>query len=183
MRICGVDEAGRGPLAGPVSAAAVILPPDFPVHLLNDSKKLTETQRETACKAIFAQAIWSQAWAWPHEIDTMNILKATMLAMQRAVTSLHTVPDMVLVDGNRLPELSIPARAVVKGDASEPAIMAASIVAKVLRDRLMQRYDWLYPEYGYANHKGYPTRLHCKALREYGASPIQRRTFKIPESY
>lgn len=180
MLVCGVDEAGRGPLAGPVSAAAVLLPPDFPVHLLKDSKKLTKTQRETAYKAIVVHAVWAQAWAWPHEIDELNILHATMLAMQRAVQALHITPDYVLVDGNRLPDLPIPSRAVVKGDALVPEIMAASIVAKVCRDRLMIRYDWLYPEYGYAKHKGYPTREHCSALQEHGVSPIQRKTFTIP---
>lgn len=181
MRICGVDEAGRGPLAGPVSAAAVILPPDFPINILNDSKKLSMQKREEIFIEIQRHAIWSQAWAWPHEIDAINILQATMLAMQRAITALPVIPDYVLIDGNRIPDLSLPAKAVVKGDNIEPAIMAASIVAKVCRDRLMLRYDWLYPEYGYAKHKGYPTKQHCRACIDFGPSPIQRKSFKVPQ--
>ncbi len=181
MQICGVDEAGRGPLAGPVSAAAVILPPDFPINILNDSKKLSKQKREDVFIEIQRHAIWSQAWAWPHEIDAINILQATMLAMQRAIAALPIVPDYVLIDGNRIPDLSLPAKAVVKGDTIEPAIMAASIVAKVCRDRLMLRYDWLYPEYGYAKHKGYPTKQHCRACIDFGPSPIQRKSFKVPQ--
>lgn len=180
MLICGVDEAGRGPLAGPVSAAAVILPPEFPVNILNDSKKLSHQKREEAFIEIQRYAIWSQAWAWPHEIDATNILEASMLAMKRAIAALPVIPDYVLVDGVRIPDLPLQTKAIVKGDTIEPAIMAASIVAKVCRDRLMLRYDWLYPEYGYAQHKGYPTKQHCKACIEFGPSPIQRRTFKIP---
>lgn len=180
MRICGVDEAGRGPIAGPVSAAAVILPPDFPISILKDSKKLSESQREKAFVEIQRYAMWSQAWAWPHEIDEINILQASLLAMKRAIYTLPVVPDYVLIDGNKIPNLSIPARAIVKGDTIEPTIMAASIVAKVCRDRLMLRYDWLYPEYGYAKHKGYPTKQHCRACIDCGPSPIQRTTFTIP---
>ena len=180
--ICGVDEAGRGPLAGPVSAAAVILPADFPLELLNDSKKLSEKKRWTAYCAIVSKAIWAQAWAWPHEIDEINILRASLTAMQRAVAALVVRPGLVLVDGNRAPEFDVPVKTIIRGDSLEPSIMAASIVAKVSRDRLMERYDWLYPEYGYAKHKGYPTKAHCAACRELGPSPIQRLTFKVPSA-
>ncbi len=175
--ICGIDEAGRGPLAGPVSAAAVILPADFPLDLLADSKSLSERARDRAYSIIVEHAAWSLAWAWPDEIDELNILWATMLAMQRAFYGLALMPDIVLVDGNRTPDIPCARRAIVKGDATEPAIMAASIIAKVSRDRVMQRYDWLYPEYGYARHKGYPTAAHREACRCLGPSPIQRLTF------
>ncbi len=175
--ICGIDEAGRGPLAGPVSAAAVILPPGFPLDLLADSKALSAKAREKAYAVIVEHATWSLAWAWPDEIDELNILWATMLAMQRAFEGLSVRPDLVLVDGNRTPDLPCARRAVVRGDATEPSIMAASIVAKVCRDRAMERYDWLYPEYGYARHKGYPTAAHREACRRLGPSPIQRMSF------
>jgi ribonuclease HII len=175
--LCGIDEAGRGPLAGPVAAAAVILPPDFPLDLLGDSKALSRTAREAAYGVITEKARWWVDWAWPAEIDRLNILGATMLAMQRAFRGLGIMPSLVLVDGNKAPVLPCPCRGVVKGDATVPAIMAASILAKVARDRAMERYDWLYPEYGYAGHKGYPTAAHRAVCRAIGPSPIQRMSF------
>jgi ribonuclease HII len=175
--ICGIDEAGRGPLAGPVAAAAVILPAGFPLTLLADSKALGRKARETAFDRIVEQADWGIGWAWPDEIDRINILEATMLAMRRAFDDLRERPRLVLVDGNRTPDLPCPCRAVIRGDASIPAIMAASILAKVARDRVMEHYDWLYPEYGYAAHKGYPTAAHRATCRRLGPSPIQRLTF------
>lgn len=176
--VCGIDEAGRGPLAGPVSAAAVILPDDFPLGVLDDSKALSEKARNRAFEAIITRARWSNDWAWPAEIDRLNILGATMLAMKRAFGGLGIIPDMVIVDGTRVPDLPCAGQAMVKADARVPAVMAASIIAKVARDRLMERYDWLYPEYGYARHKGYPTGAHRAACRQYGPSPIQRQSFR-----
>lgn len=175
--LCGIDEAGRGPLAGPVSAAAVILPRGFPLDILGDSKALSRKAREAAFIAITEKAKWWVDWAWPVEIDRLNILGATLLAMQRAYRGLGLHPGLVLVDGNRIPDLPCPCRAVVRGDASVPAIMAASILAKVARDRAMERYDWLYPEYGYGTHKGYPTAAHRAICRTLGPSPIQRMSF------
>ena len=175
--LCGIDEAGRGPLAGPVAAAAVILPTDFPLELLGDSKALSRTARERAFALITEKTIWWVDWAWPAEIDRLNILGATMLAMQRAFRGLQVMPSLVLVDGNKTPVLPCPCRAVIKGDATVPAIMAASILAKVARDRAMERYDWLYPEYGYGGHKGYPTAAHRAVCRTIGPSPIQRMSF------
>lgn len=175
--VCGIDEAGRGPLAGPVSAAAVVLPIDFPLDLLDDSKALSARARERAFGAIMERAIWAQEWAWPSEIDCFNILEATMLAMSRAYGRLGFRPDIVIVDGTRSPELPCPSESMIKADALVPAVMAASIVAKVSRDRLMERYDWLYPDYGYARHKGYPTAAHRAACRLLGPSPIQRMSF------
>ena len=184
--VCGIDEAGRGPLAGPVSAAAVVLPAGFPVEALDDSKTLSAKRRELAYALIVRSSLgWSVAWAYPCEIDELNILRASLLAMRRAYRGLVALrkardlppPDEVYVDGNRLPDLGRPCAAVVKGDALVPAIMAASILAKVARDRAMERYDWLYPEYGYARHKGYPTREHRGVCRALGPSPIQRMSF------
>jgi len=175
--VCGIDEAGRGPLAGPVSAAAVILPDDFPLGLLDDSKALSEKARNLAFEAITTRARWANEWAWPSEIDELNILGATMLAMRRAFLRLDAMPDIVIVDGTKTPDLPCASRAMVKADARVPAVMAASIVAKVSRDRLMERYDWLYPEYGYARHKGYPTAAHRSVCRTLGPSPIQRMSF------
>jgi ribonuclease HII len=186
--ICGIDEAGRGPLAGPVSAAAVVLPGDFPLDMLGDSKALSPKRRETAYTLIVERALaWSVAWAYPCEIDEINILRASMLAMRRAyidatsrlLAAELSMPTAVYVDGNRHPDLGRPCVAVVKGDAIVPAIMAASILAKVARDRAMERYDWLYPEYGYSRHKGYPTAEHREICRRLGPSPIQRSTFKF----
>jgi ribonuclease HII len=188
--VCGIDEAGRGPLAGPVSAGAVILPDSFPLGALDDSKALTAARREKAYALIVEGALaWSVAWAYPCEIDELNILGASLLAMRRAYLEVEArlraaglpPPAEVFVDGNRLPDLG-PRReghcaAVIKGDAIVPAIMAASILAKVARDRAMERYDWLYPEYGYARHKGYPTAAHRAACMSIGPSPIQRSSF------
>lgn len=178
--LCGIDEAGRGPLAGPVCAAAVILSPDFPVGILADSKVLSAVRREKAAAVIRERSrAWALGWASPSEIDGMNILAATLVAMARAYEGLGMRADLVLVDGNRTPDLPSPCIAVVRGDALVPAVMAASILAKTARDRVMDRYDWLYPEYGYARHKGYPTREHRKLCVRLGPSPIQRLTFRV----
>ncbi len=180
--LCGLDEAGRGPLAGPVTAAAVILPENFPEGVLADSKALPERRREEAFGLIVSGALaWSIAWAWPSEIDSINILEASMLAMRRAFAGLDPAalpPGLhAVVDGNRLPGLPVPTIALVKADAKVPAVMAASILAKVARDRAMERWDALYPDYGYARHKGYPTAAHRAACRRLGPSPIQRLSF------
>jgi len=176
--ICGVDEAGRGPLCGSVVAAAVILDPARPIAGLADSKKLSERQRERLAALIRSQALaWSVAEACVEEIDRLNILHATMLAMKRAVEGLAITPLEALVDGNRCPALSIPARAIVKGDALEPAISAASILAKTTRDEQMRSLDLHYPQYGFAAHKGYPTAAHLAALKRFGPLPVHRRSF------
>ncbi len=174
----GVDEAGRGPLAGPVVAAAVILDPCRPITGLADSKKLTPVQRAELDAEIRAHALaWCVASATVEEIDHLNILGATMLAMTRAVEGLSCRPERVLVDGNRLPDLPCPGQAVVGGDARVPAISAASILAKVARDREMERLDRRHPGYGFARHKGYPTREHLAALERLGPCPAHRRSF------
>lgn len=176
--VAGVDEVGRGPLAGPVVAAAVILDPDRPIDGLADSKKLSEKRREQLALEIRERArCWALGRAEVEEIDRLNILHASLLAMQRAVMALATPPGHALVDGNRCPDLPCSAEAIVGGDASEPAISAASILAKVARDREMVELDQRYPGYGLARHKGYPTRLHVAALQEIGVSPIHRRSF------
>jgi len=176
--ICGVDEAGRGPLAGSVVAAAVILDPARPIDGLNDSKKLTERTRERLAPLIRERAIaWAVAEASVEEIDRLNILHATMLAMQRAVAALGCVPDLVRIDGNRCPPLAVPAEAVVQGDAKVPAIAAASILAKTVRDAQMVALDGEYPGYGFASHKGYPTPEHFVALRRRGVVACHRRSF------
>lgn len=176
--VAGVDEVGRGPLCGAVVTAAVILDPLRPIEGLNDSKKLTEARREALFPLIQEHALaWCIARAEVEEIDQLNILHATMLAMQRAVAGLSTRPDRVLIDGNRCPVLPMPSEAVIKGDSRVPAIAAASILAKVARDREMQALELLYPGYGIAQHKGYPTPVHLAALRELGATPIHRRSF------
>ncbi|MFD1699935.1 ribonuclease HII [Halopseudomonas phragmitis] len=176
--IAGVDEVGRGPLCGAVVTAAVILDPTRPIEGLNDSKKLTEARREALFPLIQERALaWCIARAEVEEIDQLNILHATMLAMQRAVAGLAVIPDRVLIDGNRCPPLPMPAEPVVKGDSRVPAIAAASILAKVARDREMCELDRQYPGYGLAGHKGYPTPVHLQALRELGATPIHRRSF------
>jgi len=176
--LAGVDEVGRGPLAGDVVAAAVILDPERPIAGLADSKKLTERKRLALADEIRAKALaWCVARATVAEIDRLNILHASMLAMQRAVQGLVLSPEYVLVDGNRLPELTIPCEAVVKGDGRVPCISAASILAKVVRDQEMVELDALHPGYGLAVHKGYPTRQHLDALEQLGASPIHRRSF------
>jgi ribonuclease HII len=198
--ICGFDEAGRGPLAGPVCAAAVILPRDFPVEFLGDSKKLSPKKREDARRLILTRAqAWGIGWASAAEIDCVNILRASLLAMERAwddlllrfsepeadeAPPLQALPAKAprlraVVDGLYTPQLPIPAQALVKADASVPAVMAASILAKTQRDRLMELYGCLYPEYGYESHKGYPTKAHRAAVLRHGPSPIQRHSFTV----
>ncbi|MGI6256314.1 MAG: ribonuclease HII [Acutalibacter sp.] len=176
--VCGIDEAGRGPLAGPVCAAAVILPLDCFIPGLNDSKKLTEKKREALFPVICEQAVaWGIGWASAQEIDEINILQATFLAMRRAVEELKLQPGWALVDGNRMPPLAIPGETVVKGDAQCASIAAASILAKVSRDRLLREWDERYPQYGFGKHKGYGTKAHYEAIRQYGLLPIHRRSF------
>ena len=177
--ICGVDEAGRGPLAGPVSAAAVILDPVNPVPGLNDSKKLSEKQRERLAPMIRERALaWAVAYASVEEIDSLNILQATLLAMKRAVRALPIQPQLVLVDGLYCPQTGIRSEAIVKGDSKVAAISAASILAKTSRDALMLQLHEQYPAYGFAIHKGYPTAAHLVALREHGVTEIHRKSFK-----
>jgi ribonuclease HII len=202
--VCGIDEAGRGPLAGPVCAAVVVLPDDFPDSLLNDSKKLKPQQRETARRIITEKALaWGVAWATHTEIDAINILQASLLAMQRAFNGMldgaGPWPDKLeteipfgkmisgglppgltaIVDGLYSPAISIPCTPLVKADAQIREVMAASILAKTARDQLMEYYGGLYPQYGYEQHKGYPTQKHRKLVQQYGPSPIQRHTFRI----
>ena len=177
--ICGVDEAGRGPLAGPVSAAAVILDPARPIEGLADSKKLSEKQRDRLAPLIRARALaWAVAYAEVEEIDRLNILQATLLAMRRAVEALSIRPQQVLVDGLYCPQTGIPSQAIVKGDSKVAAISAASILAKTARDELMLALHGCYPQYGFDAHKGYPTAAHLAALREHGVSVVHRKTFK-----
>ena len=177
--VAGVDEAGRGPLAGPVTAAAVMLDPARPIAGLADSKRLTAARREALEPEIQARALaWAVASASPEEIDALNILQASLLAMRRAVAALGRVPDLTLVDGNRCPTLACPVQAIVGGDGKVAAIAAASILAKVARDREMVRLAVLYPGYGLAIHKGYPTAEHLAALRALGPSAIHRRSFR-----
>lgn len=177
-RVAGVDEVGRGPLVGDVVTAAVILDPLNPISGLADSKKLSEKRRLLLCEEIKQKALaWSIGRASPQEIDQINILHATMLAMQRAVEELAIEPDFVLIDGNRCPKLAVPCQAVVKGDSLVAEISAASIIAKVTRDREMEQLDSLFPEYGFAKHKGYPTALHLEKLAEHGATDYHRRSF------
>ena len=177
--ICGVDEAGRGPLAGPVSAAAVILDPSRPIEGLADSKKLSEKQRDRLAPLIRARALaWAVAYAEVEEIDRLNILQATLLAMKRAVEALSIRPQQVLVDGLYCPQTGIPSQAIVKGDSKVAAISAASILAKTARDELMLALHGCYPQYGFDAHKGYPTAAHLAALREHGVSAVHRKTFK-----
>lgn len=181
--LAGVDEAGRGPLAGPVCAAAVILDPKRPIEGLADSKKLSAKKREALAPLIRERALaWAVAWAEPEEIDRVNILRATMNAMRRAVGGLGVEPDCVWVDGNRLPDLPYPAEAIVKGDAKVPAISAASILAKTARDAKMCEYAEQYPEYGFERHAGYGTKEHVAALEQYGPTPIHRKTFEPVKS-
>ena len=177
--VAGVDEAGRGPLAGPVTAAAVMLDPTRPIAGLADSKRLTAARREALESEIQARALaWAIAAASPEEIDALNILQASLLAMRRAVLGLGRVPELALVDGNRCPTLACPVQAIIGGDGKVAAIAAASILAKVARDREMVRLDDLYPGYGLAIHKGYPTADHLTALRALGPSAIHRRSFR-----
>jgi ribonuclease HII len=177
--IAGVDEAGRGPLAGPVMAAAVILDPLRPIDGLADSKILNEKQRNSLCIIIKESAIsWSVAEANSKEIDELNILQATLLAMQRAIEGLSVQPEYVLIDGNRLPKLAIPARAIVKGDSKIKAISAASILAKVERDKIMHDYHQQYPGFSFHQHKGYGTKQHLDEIERFGILDIHRKTFK-----
>ncbi|OAQ14328.1 ribonuclease HII [Bibersteinia trehalosi Y31] len=176
--IAGVDEVGRGPLVGAVVTAAVILDPNNPIEGLADSKKLSEKRRLVLAEEIKVKALaWSLGRAEVEEIDELNILHATMLAMQRAVAGLSIQPDFVLVDGNRIPQLPMPAQAVVKGDSLVAEISAASILAKVSRDQEMLALDQQYPEYGFAKHKGYPTKLHFEMLEQFGVTPFHRKSF------
>ena len=176
--VCGIDEAGRGPLAAPVYAAAVILPERFSLPGLDDSTKLSAKKREQLYDEICSQAAaWCVASASEAEIDELNILQATFLAMRRACEGLAVPAAYALVDGNRMPPLAIPGETIVKGDARSASIAAASILAKVSRDRYMEEMDALYPQYQFARHKGYGTKLHVELLRQYGPCPIHRRSF------
>lgn len=176
--VCGIDEAGRGPLAGPVCAAAVVLPRDLEIEGLNDSKKLSDKRRRVLFDEITAQAVtYGIAFATEQEIDEINILQATFLAMRRAFAQLSIQPSIALIDGNRETDFGLPARTIVKGDSLSANIAAASILAKVTRDDFMLEQAKLYPEYGFDIHKGYGTKAHYEALRKYGPCPIHRRTF------
>lgn len=180
MILCGIDEAGRGPLAGPVVAAAVVLPSDFPRDVLDDSKKLSPARRTAAAKLLWTQAAGiGTGWVWPAEIDALNIHHASLLAMERAYAGLAIRADRVLVDG-KFPPKGIPeAEAIIGGDHLVDEIKAASIIAKTVRDAWMIRYSWIEPEYGYDRHKGYPTRAHREVCLRLGPSPIQRRSFAV----
>ncbi|MBE6591638.1 MAG: ribonuclease HII [Ruminococcaceae bacterium] len=176
--VCGLDEAGRGPLAGPVFAAAVILPEGCVIEGLNDSKKLSEKRRNALCREIKDKAIdWAIAHAEPYEIDKINILNASMLAMKRAVLLLKVRPELLLVDGNVARDLPLPSLAVVKGDGKLPSVAAASILAKVARDEFCLDMDGLYPQYQFAKNKGYPTKDHRDLLKKYGPCPAHRQSF------
>jgi ribonuclease HII len=185
--ICGIDEAGRGPLAGPVCAASVILNSDFPLELLNDSKKMTPRKRDEARNVICEKALaWGIGWASHTEIDHLNILQASLLAMKRAFEDMlkraALAPDKnitVIVDGNKVPDIAVPCTAMVKADAKVSEVMAASILAKTERDAYMDKMACLYPQYGYEKHKGYPTKAHRELVLKYGPSPIQRLSFKV----
>ena len=182
--ICGADEAGRGPLAGPVTAAAVVLPPDFPVEILNDSKRMSEKERDEAAAIIREKAVaWAITSVSHIVIDRINILQSSMEAMARSLRKVmeRTHVDTFLVDGNRIPDVPIPCRAIVKGDSKVPEIMAASILAKTERDRLMVLCGRKWPSYGFEKHKGYPTAEHRKAILKYGPSPIERLSFHVGE--
>lgn len=177
--IAGVDEVGRGPLVGDVVTAAVILDPNRPIEGLNDSKKLSEKKRILLAEEIKQKALaWSIGRADPSEIDELNILHATMLAMKRAVARLEIQPNFVFIDGNRCPDLPVPCEAVIKGDSLVTEISAASIIAKVTRDTEMFELDKIHPEFGFAKHKGYPTKLHFEMLAKYGPTPHHRQSFK-----
>ncbi len=178
--VCGLDEAGRGPLAGCVYAAAVVLPDGLVIEGLNDSKKLTEKKREELFDVIVEKAAdFGIAFSTPEEIDELNILNASLLAMRRAVDKLKNKPDFLLIDGNVTRGFTLPCRAVVKGDSRSESIAAASVLAKVSRDRSCLELDRLYPAYGFAKHKGYPTKEHYEAIRKYGALPVHRKSFTL----
>ncbi len=181
QRICGLDEAGRGPLAGPVTAACVLLKEDFPLHEVADSKSMTEKARERAFRLILAQAHVGIGWSWPEEIDRINILQASLLAMRRAYEAMGFPSTFAYVDGNQWPSLPIPGKAVVRGDSLIPCVSAASIVAKVARDHWMIRWSWLDDRYGFEIHKGYPTVAHRRALLTHGPSIIHRKSFRWKE--
>lgn len=177
--IAGVDEVGRGPLVGDVVTAAVILDPNNPIEGLNDSKKLSEKKRLALLPEIKEKALaWAVSRCSPEEIDELNILQATMVAMQRAIAGLKVQPDLVLIDGNRCPELSMDSQAVVKGDLRVAEISAASIIAKVVRDQEMEELDKQYPQFGFAKHKGYPTKAHFEAIEQHGVISEHRKSFK-----
>jgi len=189
MFLCGIDEAGRGPLAGPVCAAAVILPETFPVNTLNDSKKLNPAVREKLKETICTGALlWGIGWVSSFDIDKINIHNATLLAMKRAFETMinsssgFPVPNQIktIVDGRFIPEIPVPCEALVKADMLIPSVMAASILAKTARDRLMEYYAIFYPQYGYEKHKGYPTKAHREAILRWGPSPIQRMSYSSP---
>ncbi len=176
--ICGIDEAGRGPLAGPVVAGAVILPKDCDILYLNDSKQLSEKKREELYTAILEKALcWGVGYASPQRIDEINILQATYEAMREAISKLHPQPDLLLNDAVTIPQVSIRQIPIIKGDAKSISIGAASIIAKVTRDRLMREYDQLFPGYGFAKNKGYGGEAHIEALKKYGPTPIHRKSF------
>lgn len=176
--VCGVDEAGRGPLAGAVFAAAVILDPSKPIEGLRDSKKLTEVRRNLLAEQIKSNALaWAIAQCSEQEIDQLNILQASMLAMRRAVEGLRIVPTLALIDGNRCPVMSIRSEAIIKGDDKVPAISAASILAKTARDASLIALHQQYPHYAFDQHKGYPTALHLERLRQHGVSPVHRKSY------
>lgn len=182
--LCGVDEAGRGPLCGPVCVAAVILDPANPIEGLNDSKKLSEKKREVLFPEIKQKALaYHVVMVGPETIDELNILRATMLGMKQAVEGLSIQPEYVLIDGNRCPELSVPCEAVVKGDAKSASISAASILAKVSRDHYMEKLAQEYPQYQLQKHKGYPTKEHYALLDQYGVAPIYRKSFLKKRGY
>ncbi|EQB4364049.1 ribonuclease HII [Vibrio parahaemolyticus] len=177
--IAGVDEVGRGPLVGDVVTAAVILDPNNPIEGLNDSKKLSEKKRLALLPEIKEKALaWAVGRCSPEEIDELNILQATMVAMQRAIAGLKVQPDLVLIDGNRCPELPMDSHAVVKGDLRVAEISAASIIAKVVRDQEMEELDKQYPQFGFAKHKGYPTKVHFEAIEQHGVISEHRKSFK-----
>lgn len=176
--VCGVDEAGRGPLAGPVSAGAVILPENYTHEILNDSKKLSEKKRDLVYDDIIRDAVsWSVGMATEQEIDDINILNATFLAMKRAVDGLNIKPDLAFIDGNRYANTGVKEITIVKGDSKCMSVAAASIIAKVSRDRFMQEVDKQYPQYQFSKHKGYGTKLHYEMIEQYGISPVHRKTF------
>lgn len=178
--LCGIDEAGRGPLAGPVTASAVVLNSDFPSDKLADSKTIPEKKRELLTRLILANAVdYAVGWVWPEEIDKYNIHNASLLAMKRAFEGLHCLPEKVLVDGLYVPDIPVNCTAIVDGDALHHEIMAASILAKTARDRWMIRYSWLEPRYGFERHKGYGTAEHRELCRIHGLCPIHRKSFRI----
>ena len=184
MIIAGVDEAGRGPLAGPVVSAAVILDPNYKLLGLNDSKKLSVIKRKALSDEIKTHSkAWSIGIATVEEIDDLNILGATLLSMKRAIKDLSEVPEKVIVDGQFTPEIDVPCEAIIQGDATEESIMAASILAKVERDMIMVELDKKYPHYGFSKHKGYPTKLHLQKLKKFGPCNDHRQTFKPVKTY